>query len=585
MPTVPVYDSPQVAQQALPDVRQDPTAAAMAFKGNLISSKQNEEAGNALQNFGNEMQQEAIHTQLQVNAIDAKTSDTVLAGRINEITTNFKSLKGMNAVNASDDFNEQIQKAVADEKASLQEKNAGAISAFGESALQRSTFALNDIHAHSQQQTNVAALGASEARGTQAGQDFAVITGTDQASQENRATQLGIITGEVKGRAMMSGITDPTEIKILMLAETDKAVKGLVGTYIANEDRDGALGALNANKSLMTDQSYTVLKDHLNAMGKEDILRAYGQTTADKIDGMKFDTMPKAMDWIKENVPAGSKRAMVESEVQRRFTESKSAELTMKNDLVNQVLSYANKGQPLPSSLMAVVNAPANGEVLNTYRTAQHTIMERNKAEALGEKIKTDPQVYVDLMTHPEKMTSIPDNVWATVASKGLSSADMDMFTKIRASMISGKQSIDSFDPKVFNQVIGDELKQINIDPNPQRKGMKPEAYADAVGRVAAIKSTLQQAILDKQKTTGKRLDQDEMTDIVRGTFAKSINFATPKMFGLYTDHSSETTLTMKFEDIPHADVADLTQQLQKAKIPNPSHSQILQVYMRKNTR
>lgn len=585
MPTVPLYDTPQIAQQALPDVRQDPTAAAMAFKGNAIAGRQSEEIGNAMQGFGNELQAEALHTQMQKTAVDAKTSDTIIAGKINDITTNFKSLGGMNAVNATDDFKEQINKAITDEQENLQKINPNAVKAFGESALTRSTFALNEIHAHSLGQTNVAALGASVARGVQASQDYSKITGTDQTSQDNRASQMGIITGEVIGQAMINGITDPTKIKLLQLEATDKAVKGLVGSYIANEDRDGALGALMANKDLMTSESFTTFKEHLNAMGKAEEVTAFGQTTADKVDGMKFDTMPKAMEWIKENVPAGSKRAMVESEVQRRFTESKSAELTMKNDLVNQVLSYANKGQPLPSSLMAVINAPANGEVLNTYRTAQHTIMERNKAEALGEKIKTDPVVYVDLMTHPEKMTGITDVMWAAVGSKGLSSSDMDMFTNTRASMISGKQSIDSFDPKVFNAVIDDELKQINIDPNPQRKGIKPEAYADAVGRVAAIKSTLQQAILDKQKAIGKRLDQDEMTDIVRGTFAKSINFATPKMFGLYTDHSSETALTMKFEDIPHADVADLTQQLQKAKIPNPSHSQILQVYMRKNTR
>lgn len=184
----------------------------------------------------------------------------------------------------------------------------------------------------------------------------------------------------------------------------------------------------------------------------------------------------------------------------------------------------------------------------------------------------TNPALYQRLATDQGYLKGLSDSAFYRLRSE-LNESDFKHFAKERGDLITGKSgnSAQDLNTQAINQVLGDRLRTLNIDPSPK------DASADAM-RVGAIHKQVRDSLLAAQQAAGKKFTDAEVEKHIDGLFAKSQAFRNT-FLGFTTSTSSERLLTMKAGDIP-GDIRDkLRADFKAAGVADPTDGDILGAY------
>ena len=180
----------------------------------------------------------------------------------------------------------------------------------------------------------------------------------------------------------------------------------------------------------------------------------------------------------------------------------------------------------------------------------------------------TDPTLYVNYVSHPEKLAALTDTQFITLKT-ALSDSDFNQITKIRANQInikSGKGSKDNpdqIDDKSFGVVFNGLFASSGVK--------SPHDKAEYL-RIA------RETILSQQISAGRRFTDKELSDRVNGVFMAEFKKNVTHWFGKDTTEPTKV-IGLKFSDIPSADVDAMRAAFKKRGLNAVTENDILHAY------
>lgn len=206
---------------------------------------------------------------------------------------------------------------------------------------------------------------------------------------------------------------------------------------------------------------------------------------------------------------------------------------------------------------------------------AVDNLMSYGQKVAKGDDI-TNPVLFQKMATDDAYLKGLTDQQFF-IQTRQLSEADGEKMAMRRGQLLnkpSGQKPTD-LDTTGVNQVLNNRLAQIGIDPTPKDGG------SDSM-RVGAIRQHVWSQVLQAQAASGKKFNDQEITKVVDGLFAKSVNFQT-SFLGINTGTTSQRLMAMKAGDIP-GDVRTRLEKDFKAAGIQPTDGDILGAYLQLKT-
>jgi hypothetical protein len=195
-------------------------------------------------------------------------------------------------------------------------------------------------------------------------------------------------------------------------------------------------------------------------------------------------------------------------------------------------------------------------------------LMKASEDNAQGKKVVTDPTLYVNYVTHPEKLAELTDTQFISLKT-ALSDSDFNAITKIRANQINvkaGKVSKDN-PAQIDDNSLGRVFSGL----------FASSGVASPHDRAEYLRIT-RETILAQQASAGRRFSDKELSDRVNGIFMSEFNRNVNHWFGKDTTEPAKT-MTMKFADIPDADVDAMRAAFKKRGINAVTENDILHAY------
>jgi soluble lytic murein transglycosylase len=202
-------------------------------------------------------------------------------------------------------------------------------------------------------------------------------------------------------------------------------------------------------------------------------------------------------------------------------------------------------------------------------------LMNYGQRVAKGDDI-TNPVMFQKMATDDAWLKGMTDAEFF-IKTRQLSEADAEKMAMRRGSLLNkptGQKPTD-MDTAGVNAVLNNRLSQIGIDPTPK------DSTSDAQ-RVGTIRRHVWDQVLQAQAAAGKKFNDQEITKVVDGLFAKSVSFQTT-FLGVNTGKTSQRLLAMKPGDIP-TDVRSRLEKDFKAAGIEPTDGDLLGAYLQLKT-
>jgi len=206
---------------------------------------------------------------------------------------------------------------------------------------------------------------------------------------------------------------------------------------------------------------------------------------------------------------------------------------------------------------------------------AMDNLMNYGQRIAKGDDI-TNPVLFQKMATDDDYLKGMTDQQFF-IQTRQLSEADGEKMAMRRGQLLNkpaGSKPSD-LDTTGVNTILNNRLQQIGIDPTPK------DGNSDAQ-RVGAIRQHVWDQVLKAQITAGKKFNDQDISKVVDGLFAKSVSFQTT-FLGMNTGTTSQRLMTMKAGDIP-GDVRSRLEKDFKAAGIQPTDGDILGAYLQLKT-
>lgn len=194
---------------------------------------------------------------------------------------------------------------------------------------------------------------------------------------------------------------------------------------------------------------------------------------------------------------------------------------------------------------------------------------------AKGDDI-TNPVLFQKMATDAAYLKGLTDQQFF-IQTRQLSEADGEKMAMRRGSLLNkpGGQKPSDLDTAATNSILNNRLQQMGIDPTPK------DSTSDAQ-RVGAIRQHVWDQVLKAQVTAGKKFNDQDISKVVDGLFAKSVSFQS-SFLGVTTGKTSQRLMTMKAGDIP-GDVKSRLEKDFKAAGIQPTDGDLLGAYLQLKT-
>lgn len=198
----------------------------------------------------------------------------------------------------------------------------------------------------------------------------------------------------------------------------------------------------------------------------------------------------------------------------------------------------------------------------------------------------TNPALYQDFVTNPQKYASMSDAQWYSLAQPNLSADDFKTLTKQRADIVNntGSNAPGSLNLSAINDVVSQRLTSMGINPNPKMAGYKwdPNFNVDIGSRVAAIRQFINDGLLEAQKQAGRKFTEGEIANFVDGQFARSVTMQNKLDLGAFTiarGFRAANMLTTDTSEIPDDVYQKLQADFKASGVTEPTQGQMLGAY------
>jgi len=196
--------------------------------------------------------------------------------------------------------------------------------------------------------------------------------------------------------------------------------------------------------------------------------------------------------------------------------------------------------------------------------------MDFAKAVSRGES-KSDPELYAKLAAYPGELAKLTDAQFVQLRTQ-LSDADYKHFARERGELMTGKRTdtAESIDSASVNQVLGNRLMAIGINPKPSAKD------TEGMQRVGSIQKYVRDHIFELQKNTGKALTEAEIEQSIDRLFTKDVTF---RAGFLFTRDASKKMLSMSVKDLSSQERDSLRARFAAVGVLEPTDDQLIRAY------
>lgn len=195
---------------------------------------------------------------------------------------------------------------------------------------------------------------------------------------------------------------------------------------------------------------------------------------------------------------------------------------------------------------------------------------------AFGQKIAkgdntTDPALYLKLTDAPT-LRNLSDAQFYQLRGR-LSESDFQHFSNQRANEKKpGANQPGNLDTGAISRVTNSRLQSIGMDPTPK------DGSNEAI-QVGTMRRFIDASLLDAQNSAGKKFTDVEVQSHIDGLFAKNVTFRKTFLGVTYGDVQGQPLLTMKYGDIPAAQVDTIKKAFAQRGNSNPTEGDILGAY------
>lgn len=562
MPSVPVYDSPQVETRALPGVRQSSVASPSLFGA---AAEQQVATGRAMMQAGEQVSAIAVKIQERENADMLFRAETALKDGYLKHEASIRERKGQNAWGATAEteqwFAEQekqhtetlgndVQRNLFRQQITRMRQSAmGSISAYESGERQRSLeeSAQASIVGSINQAAAVAAEGlAGVAPPTTTADGGTVVPGAPTAAGNPIAGIKSDILKRVQVIANLNGWSperrDAEEAKHLTNLHK-QVIQSLV-----DKDPARAREYFDANKAEINGTEHDVIGKVLKVGGQ----KVLAQTFADEVDASGMSEA-EAVAAARKKYSGEDEEAVV-SEVKIRFAETQGARERAQRDASDTAWGvYARTGRV--SAIPANVLASLDGRDLAALK-------DHARIRAEGRAVKTDFGTYYDLrqmaVNDPESFRKVDLRRYTSKLSGG----DLQEFAKLQT----GKPT-EVKDAATLVQQLSTTYDTLGWGSSQrEQKGAFDRAVTDAINA--------------EQKTRGKALSYDERQAIIdRMAIEGDVNGGWPGGGRRFYEVQGKPEAAKFAPEIPAGEKQQLVDRFTKRKGRAPSKDEINQIY------
>jgi soluble lytic murein transglycosylase len=221
----------------------------------------------------------------------------------------------------------------------------------------------------------------------------------------------------------------------------------------------------------------------------------------------------------------------------------------------------------LPASLQAQLPP----DKVNSLTEYGHTLTKNSTPGAV-----VDDTIALQELHDPKYLRALTDSQMLAFRPK-LTDATWSRLDNERQKLVKGtsENSPGSLDLKTIKDAIDTRLHVIGMNPTPGK--------TDVAGnqQIGAIRSTVQNEIIEAQRQKGAKLTQAEIEATVDRIFTKQIGY-TNTFLGMPVGRSASQLMTMKPQDIPEDEFNATKAMIQKSGIPAPTPQQVQQLWWHK---
>lgn len=261
---------------------------------------------------------------------------------------------------------------------------------------------------------------------------------------------------------------------------------------------------------------------------------------------------------------------------------AKTARDTVTQQFEAQSKAIAQRKDEIVADTMRALalNGGRYSELPAAQRTQLTTLAPEKVDEVMsfGQKIakgdnQTDPALYLKLSNDQGYLKNLSDAQYYQMRGR-LSEQDFQHFANERATLSKpgGTNSPGNLDTGAVNRVVNARLQSLNIDPTP--KDATPEAQ-----RVGTIRRAIDASLIDAQRSAGKKFTDAETQQHIDGLFAKNVTFRSTFLGFETGGRSGQPLLSMKYGDIPSAQVDSIKKAFAARGNSNPTEGDILGAY------
>ena len=581
MPSIPIIDSPSVAPQPLPGVRQQvPSRLLLAAS---IGPEQQVRLGNAMQNFGNGVHQAAA-AEADANLIGAIQG--VLYGTPDNPNSGYLNQKGKNAVDTYQDTVKALQNLAPEQAKNL----SGAASGLAQTSTNlRVQSAIAQITQHNSQQTGVYQQAAGQTR-IKAAADSAAVSynpiadkpglSYDPSSNEvSSPYQLNLrtIQAEANSLADLQGIRDPDLRNAFIKDQMSTAYVGALahmvegGKNLNGEKLKVAQNYFDSIKDNLSAKQQDTIQSVLKAGALQDTVLSYSDKLMDSHKGERAQRQQIRADFEAGKI-SGQEREHIESRISHLNAQAREQDGQHTASIVGQAQDFFIKN---PGATITDLPTVLYTQLMNKGQLASIDGFSKREAN------HTDPATLQRVQTHfndgsPDDIMKMSDTDFLNLHGR-LSNSDWKYWGTQRDNankgIFSPRTDAGSVQEGVFNTSLKTRLSAIGIDV----KSMKGE---EDRARLGGLQQFAKEWIIADQTAAGHKFNDEQLGRSLDRLMATNAEFRTT-FIGFDTGSGAMPLMKMGYGDLP----LDAREGIKKALIkngnPNPTKQDILNAYWR----
>jgi hypothetical protein len=568
-----MYDSPTVAPQELPTVRQ--AVPSHMMEAATIGPSQMMRAGQSLDIFGAGVAQAQASVQ---NAETIKNADTILYGDPNKPGSGFLNQNGQNAIDSYQDTVKALD--------SLSNGTGGLGKYANQVTIEN---AKRQAAQHNNQQVNVfqQSAGATRIKAASDGAALAYDPLSDkptpsydfQNPEQSSPYQLKLqtITAEANSLADLKGIKDPD-----LRADFIKGQLGQAYTGVLSHMLEGGSKSLNSDQIKVAQEYFKGVKDNLSPEQQDKIQHvlqagalldkvvSYSDTVMDSHKGSESAQFAQIRKDFEAGKISGQEREQIESRISQLNSRARQSREEGAANSIGQMEDFFIKN---PGA--TVTDLPPNlyNALKNTGHLATADSFSRREAN------HTDLATLQTVQSHfgdgsENDITKMPDSDFLSMHGK-LSDKDWKYWNTQRDNAQKGiftaRNDPGSVHEGIFNSALKSRLEQVGLDT----KSMKS---AEDKARLGGVQQFAKDWVLADQHSAGHVFNDEQIGKSLDRLIATNVNFRTT-FLGADTGTGSQRLISMKYGDIPGDAKDGIRNALIKSGNSNPSNQDVLNYY------